>query len=35
MVEEIKKGAVALVKAQKHCKISNVRLLAPAKNSFA
>ena len=28
------KGAVALIQAQKHCKLTNVRLLDPAKTSF-
>ena len=29
------KDAVALIQVQKHCKLVNVRLLAPAKNRFA
>ena len=29
------KGSVALIQAQKHCKLENVRLLAPDKNCFS
>ena len=29
------KGAVALIQAQKHCKLANFCLLAPSKNRFA
>ena len=35
MDKETKKGAVALIQAHKHCKLANVRLLAPAKNRFS
>ena len=35
MDKEIKKCAVALIQAQKHCKLTNVHPLAPTKNRSA